>query len=280
MLLEAFDDLSRTQIGRHLLERMPPELHIVGKDNVGSSALYSFLKETIFVDSCCFQEINKTADEDLKTIYQVYLAETLGHEMAHAEQDRFRYVTPRGAPTRSVTEIFTGQKMTEVHSLLIEAVVGNQVFDLPKYRGKIDYDKVPAMDIFFYQLKKAKMKESADEKTADRFARSAFVETFWSNNPSKPVYVGKYKIMPPAERMMPWSFTYNDLFFAIVRKYADAASKEDSGDDGRINHLIKLMQIDTPASFFRDPETRGFKFVSKTRFQQYTDGYICRNGFA
>ena len=274
MLLEAFDDLSHTQIGRHLLERMHPDLRIVGKDGTGASALYSFLKQTIFVDSRCFQEINKTDDEELKTIYKVYLAETIGHEMAHAEQDRFPYRSPKGSPKPSVSEVFTTQKMTELHALLIEAVVGNQVFDLPKYRGKIDYDQVPEMDIFFYKLKKAKMKEGADEKTADRFARSTFVETFWSNNPSKPIYVGKYKIMPPAERMMPWSHTYNDLFFGTVRKYADVAAKEDSGDDGEVNYFTKLMQIDTPASFFRDPETRGFKFVSKTRFQQYTDGIV------
>ena len=270
-LLEAFDDLSHTQIGLHLLSRVPPELRIVGKENVAASAAaYSFADRCIKVNSALLRSIDKQQDEDLQTIYQVCLAQTLGHEMAHAEQGVFRYRTSRDAPKPSATEIFTEQKMVELHPLLIEAVVGNQVYNLPKYREKVNYDKVPETDIFFYQLKKAKMKEGADEKTADRFARSTFVETFWSNNPKTPVRVGKYKIIPPAKRMYPWNFTYNTDFFSAARDYVSAA-KEDSGNDDGINHYINLMQIDTPASFFRDPEKTGFKIVSNTRFHQYTD---------
>ena len=122
------------------------------------------------------------------------------------------------------------------------------------------------------------MANGADEKTAERFARTKFAEAFWQNNGQTPIRVGNRTVRPTLsntdEVMRNWNATYTGTGFE--RRLGDnrpyRQKMADVGINQSIRRFIDAMGIDTQPSFFRDRKTASFNMPVSTRIVGYADG--------
>ena len=224
-----------------------------------------------------------------KLYEKLYIAHVVAHEATHSIQ----HCNPaKKIKNASFEERVTIHKFFELHSILNETMVRYQIGNLPKYRhmtpttpeyrsptetepGKVSL--VP-MHLFFKELKEAKMATGADEKTAERFARTKFVETFWQNNGQTPIQVGRKTVHPTTshvnEVMFTWNLTYTSDGFERLphnnRTYHQAMTNIGIHED--VQRFIDAMDIDTTATFFRNPKTTSFRMPSSKRIIGYIDG--------
>ena len=99
------------------------------------------------------------------------------------------------------------------------------------------------------------MANGADEKTAERFARTKFAEAFWQNNGQTPIRVGNRTVRPTLsntdEVMRNWNATYPGTGFE--RRLGDnrpyRQKMADVGINQNIRRFIDAMGIDTQPSF-------------------------------
>ena len=134
------------------------------------------------------------------------------------------------------------------------------------------------MHLFYKELKEAKMATGVDEKTAERFARTKFVESFWQNNGKTPIQIGNKTILPTTSRVAEvsdnWNATYNRVAFKSLphNQIPYQKAMTDIGITKNIQRFVDVMGIDTPPSFFRDPKTTSFKMQNSKRLIAYADG--------
>ena len=275
ILLEVFDDVAQTQMGRWIFEKAHPNLNFtVKKLGAGYGGIYSSGRKTITLSEKIFDRIINAKDFYDRIDKKLWLAHVIAHESTHSIQGTNKMNHPQGI---SFPEQVTMNKVYELHSLLNENIVRFQVGNLPKYRNDVQSGRVRIvpMHMFYRDLRAAKLEEGASEADADRFARTKFVETFWSNHGKTPVSVGNKKIMPPGGVMINWNSTYNLVPFRgrCLEKNAHIDySMKNRGIEQDLKRFTATMKIDTKPFFFTDPETTSFKMPSSKRLIGYMDG--------
>ena len=290
ILLEVFDDMAKTQMGRYIFEKAHPDLNfriIPGKAGLNGS--YSYNKRCVNLAVSIFQKISDVKTPEEKLGKKLYLAHVIAHESTHSIQ----HVNPKPPHSNiSFNERVILHKLSELHSILNETIVRYQVGNLPEYRhmlsnspeyrsqketepGKVSL--VP-MHLFFRELKEAKMATGADEKTAERFARTKFVETFWQNNGKTPIQVGNRTVKPTTSHIdevsRNWNLSYTSDGFERLphNRYNYHQATTDAGIDKNIQHFTRSMGIETPVSFFRNPKTTSFRMPTPQKIIGYIDG--------
>ena len=275
ILLEVFDDVAQTSMGRWIFEKAHPDLNFtVKKLGAGYSGIYGSRSKTITLSEKIFERIMTAKDSCDRIDKKLWLAHAIAHESTHSVQGTNRMNYPQGI---SFPEQITMNKVFELHSLLNENIVRFQVGNLPKYRDDVQSGRVRMVPMhkFYYELRTAKLEEGVSEAAADRFARTKFVETFWSNNGKTPVSVGSKKVMPPDGVMINWNTTYNLVPFRgrCLEKNAQVHySMQNRGIEQDLKRFTDAMKIDTKPSFFVNPETTSFKMPSTQRLIGYMDG--------
>ena len=269
ILLSVFDDVSQTERGRWILEKAHPDLNFCVKDlGAGCNGVYVHGLRTIELSNRILDQIARAKDRYEQIQKKLYLAHVIAHEATHSVQDTNKMDYAEGI---SFAEKITINKVCELNSILNENIVRFQVGNLPKYRADIESGKVMLvpMHLFYRDLRTAKLAEGADKATAARFARTKFVEAFWSNQ-GGPIYVGNKKVIPPGEVMRNWNGSYNIVSFGDHRAWKDRG--QNKGITNVLQRYIDVMKIDTPPSFFTNPETTSFRLSSTQRLEGYTDG--------
>ena len=290
VLLDVFDDMVQTQMGRYIFEKAHPDLNFkIGHMPPGYNGVYGDGDHCITFAHRVFENIQKAKTPEQKLYQKLYIAHVTAHEATHSIQHTNNMTD---CSNMSLEERVTLHKVSEIHSILFENIVRYQIGNLPKHRhmlpetpeyrspeetepGKVS---VVPMHLFYKELKEAKMATGVDEKTAERFARTKFVETFWQNNGQTPIHVGNKTVMPAtsrvAEVMQNWNATYNlDSFRQIVGdKRPSHQAMTDIGINKTIQRFVNAMDICTPVSFFRDPKTTSFKMQTSKRFVGYYNG--------
>ena len=290
VFLEVFDDMAKTQMGRYIFEKAHPDLTFrVKPTGEGVNGSYSYGARCVNLGRRIFEDIHKATTPEKRLYEKLYIAHVIAHETTHSIQHSNNM---NNRSNMSFEEMITINKLFELHAILNENIVRYQIGNLPIYRhmipdtleyrspketepGKVSL--VP-MHLFYRELKEKKMASGADEKTAERFARTKFVESFWQNNGKTPIQVGNQTVMPTtsdaSEVMDTWNGTYNILGFKrlLNDKRSYHQQMKDVGITKKIQRFIDVMGIDTPASFFRDPKTTAFKMLSSKRFISYLDG--------
>ena len=275
ILLEVFNDVAQTQMGRWIFEKAHPNLNFtVKKLGAGYSGVYGSRSKTITLSEKIFDRIINAKDSYDRIDKKLWLAHAIAHESTHSIQGANKMNHPQGI---SFFEQVTINKVYELHSLLNENIVRFQVSNLPKYRKDFQSGRVRIvpMHMFYRDLREAKLEEGVSEEEADRFARTKFFETFWSNHGGTPILVGNKKIMPPGGVMINWNTTYNLNAFRgrCLEKNANIDySMKDRGIEQELKRFTDVMKIDTKPSFFTDPETTSFEMPSSKRLIGYMDG--------
>lgn len=290
VLLDVFDDMAQTQIGRYIFEKAHPDLNFKIKHMPpGYNGVYGGGDHCITFSHRVFEDIQKAKTPEQKLYQKLYIAHVTAHEATHSIQ----FVNNMNdSHNMSFEEIVTINKLFELHSILNETIVRYQIGNLPKHRhmlpntpeyrspketepGKVSL--VP-MHLFYKELKEAKMATGVDEKTAERFARTKFVESFWQNNGKTPIQVGNKTVLPTtsrvAEVMRNWNLSYTSDGFERLPHNSQVHHRATTGIavSKGIKRFIHTMDIDTPASFFRDPKTTSFKMPSSKKIIGYVDG--------
>ena len=288
VLLEVFDDMVQTQMGRYIFEKAHPDLNFkIDPMGSGYNGTYSNANRCINFAQRVFEDIHKVQTPEEKLYEKLYIAHVIAHEATHSIQ-HINNMNRLG--NMSFEERITINKLYELHSILNETMVRYQIGNLPKYRHLIQRshkrcrENIPGqtnlvpMHLFFRELKEAKMATGADEKTAERFARTKFVETFWQNNGKTPIKVGNGTVSPTTSHVdevsRNWNASYNLVSFrkTIGDKRNHQQTMTDLGISKNIQRFINAMKIDTPPSFFRNPKTTSFKMQTSKRFIGYADG--------
>ena len=274
-LLEGFDDVAQTPMGRWILEHADPDLNFAVKSlGQGYSGVYGTGSKTITLSRKIFDRISEAKTPGGRLDKLLWLAHVIAHESTHSVQRVNRMNYPPGI---SFPEKVTMNKVFELHSLLNENIVRFQVGNLPKYGELLRSGQIKPvpMHIFYRDLREAKLAEGVSEAEADRFARTKFVETFWMNCGKKPIEVGGKTIMPPAGVMLNWNTTYSLVPFRrrCLEKNAKVRhSMQPRGIAAELKRFTDAMKIDLPPSFFTDPEKAAFRLVSTRRLIGYEDG--------
>ena len=275
LLLEVFDDVAQTSMGRWIFEKAHPNLNFtVKKLGAGYGGVYGTGSKTITLSEKIFNRIIGAKDSYDKIDKKLWLAHVIAHESTHSVQGANRMNYPRGI---SFPEQITMTKVFELHSLLNENIVRFQVGNLPKYRDDVQSGRVRMVPMhkFYHDLRTAKLENGVSEAVADRFARTKFVETFWSNHGKTPILVGSKKVMPPAGVMLNWNTTYNLVPFrgrCLEKNARVHYSMQNRGIEQDLKRFTDAMKIDTKPSFFVNPETTSFKMPSTQRLIGYADG--------
>ena len=185
VLLEVFDDIVQTPMGRYTFEKAHPDLTFcVRKFTSTASASYSPGATRVNLRRGLFDDIHnaKTQEERLQHFH--YLTENIIHEATHSVQqiNNLKILTKTSFKERMIIN-----NMGELHTFLNESVAGYQITTLPKYRqftqnGKI---KLSPISQFYKDLFDAYKTTGVSDEIAYRSARTKFIETYWQN-------IGKY----------------------------------------------------------------------------------------
>ena len=264
VLLEAFDDMARTKMGRYILEKAHPNVWFSVKDMSGG-AFYNPGSKEICINTRRFRDTNK---DRLRT--RILLAKSMIHELTHSVQfiNRMNNVS-----NMSLEEKLTIDKLMELQTTLTEIVFGEQQGQLPEYRHTPIRNP---LDLFYKDLKVAKMATGCDENTAERFARTKIAEAYWSCQ-KKAIRVGN-KNISPNDLFIKASFWWNQAYsngssgILVANKLPPHLAMRDRGIAQNIRRFTKAMGIDTSPSFFRDPKTTPFDIPDSKTILSYVGG--------
>jgi len=276
VLLEVFDDIIQTPMGRYTFEKAHPNLNFRVKE-MSSAASYAPGSQCVSISKRDFEEIRKAKTPAERAKWMIRLSGTLIHETTHSIQ---HINNMNNRDNMSFEEKITILKLFELHTALHEEVSRYQMAELPKYRtmaqqGKIEFTPLHR---FYGELFDAYKATGMTEERAHRSARTKFVETCWRNNPNTPVQIGNKTIRPTASNanvsIESWNISYNYLGFRRTANpdipYREAM--RDRGIERQLNRFIRVMDVDLSPSFFRNPKTTAFNMPSSRRLVGYLDG--------
>ena len=176
VLLEVFDDMIQTQIGRYVFEKSHPDLNFCVR-NVTGAASYSPGRHCINIDTWHFENIYKTTLPEKIASSKLSLASSIAHEATHSIQHVNNMTDRRNM---SFEEMITIHKLFELHACLNESISSYQVSKLPAYRHmhpksnkyRTQSEALPGemsilpQHIFYKELKDAKMETGVPYEAA------------------------------------------------------------------------------------------------------------------
>ena len=220
-LLNAFNNLAKYRIGRYVFEKAHPDLSFATKELKRFNGVYA--SGCVILDYKPNSKLNPTGIEYV-----------LLHEITHSVHHVNKTFAGSG---KSIKEKLTLSLLNELSATLTPTIAAQQRLQL---QNKKDQS-------FFNQLYTAKIEMGADEKTAERFARTKYVEATWSNR-HETIRVGNKNILPRYKPLTSWGGYYERRLLATKKR-----SMQDTGIDKSIREFIAFADIDTPVSFFRQP---------------------------
>ena len=199
ILLEVFDDVVQTPIGRYTLEKSSPSLNFsIGP--ISGAANYAVKAARIGISRRYFDDIQRAKTSEERRSLMFGIGCNLIHEATHSVQHTNKM---NNRANMSFEENMTIFKLFELHSSLHEEVVGYQMGNLPKYCSLIQKNTIkftPAQR-FYRELVDAYKSTGMTEEKACRSASTKFVETFWRNNTKKTIQIGERVVRPTETRV-------------------------------------------------------------------------------
>ena len=178
-LLDVFDDMAQTQMGRYIFEKAHPDLNFkIDHMPPGYNGVYGGGDHCITFAHRVFEDIQKAKTPEQKLYQKLYIAHVTAHEATHSIQ----FVNNMNDNhNMSFEEIVTINKLFELNSILNETIVRYQIGNLPKHlhlmpsSHKRCRENIPGktnlvpMHLFFRELKEAKTATGVDEKNSRTF---------------------------------------------------------------------------------------------------------------
>lgn len=276
ILLEVFDDMARTPMGRSIFENAHPDLTFrvkVMERSYNGSYVY---------DSCClnfahsiFDRFRDSGTLQSRFCQKLYLAHVIAHEITHSIQ-HCNNMNERD--NLSFPETIIINKIFELHAILNQTIVRYQLANLPDYRSIVIGNEqifVP-MHRFYHDLFTAYLATGMSAPQAHRAARTRFVETFWQNNGGTPIRIGNRTVTPCDETIRNWNNTYSAIGFKRLSgnntPYSEAMRPR--GIEANLRRFTAVMGIDTPPSFFTASAAPAFQMPTSRRLITYANGEV------
>ena len=270
-LLEIFDDIAQTQMGRYIFEKAHPDLMFCVKP-MGSPASYAFGPKCINLNKNYFKE-NQTPEERCKK--RLYLSQSIAHEATHALQ---HVNDMMNCGKISFEERITITKIYELHAFLNESITSYQLSKQPHYKAAVKAGKTEIAPItrFYAELFDAYKTTGLSDAKAAKAARTKFVETFWQNNGEKSIQIGEKTVFPCEEVIQNWHISYSTIAFRELQgnKTPYREAMRHRGIERFLRQFTQSMDIDTPPSFFRNPQTTAFHMPTSKRLLTYANGIL------
>ena len=274
ILLEVFDDMAQTQMGRYIFEKAHPDLNFrIKQMGHATNGSYAYGSRCLNLASMIFEQIRNAKTPDEKLSEQLYLSHVIAHEATHSIQHVNNLNDRRNM---SFEESIILNKVFELNSILNQTVVRYQVANLPKYRSSAECGKlqIVPMHRFYKDLFDAYKTTGLTDDRAHRASRTKFAETFWQNNGATPLQIGGKNITPCDEVIQNWQASYNFIGFRrlIGNNIPYHEAMQDRGIDANLRRFTNAMQIDTPTSFFK--EKKAFHLPTSRRLVAYANGIL------
>ena len=207
-LLEIFDDIAQTQMGRYIFEKAHPDLMFCVKP-MRSPASYALGPKCINLNKNYFKE-NQTPEERCKK--RLYLSQSIAHEATHALQ---HVNDMKNCGKISFEERITITKISELHAFLNESITSYQLSKQPHYKAAVKAGKteIAPETRFYAELFDAYKTMGLSDAKAAKAARTKFVETFWQNNGEKSIQIGEKTVFPCEELIQNWHISYSTFGF-------------------------------------------------------------------
>ena len=275
VLLEVFDDIVQTPMGRYTFEKAHPDLTFcVIKFSSTAAASYSLGANRINLRRGLFDDIHNAKTQEERLQYFHYLTESIIHEATHSIQQINNLDTLQKA---SFKERMIINNMCELHTFLNGGVAGYQITTLPKYRSVTQSGKIeltPSTSQFYKELFEAYKTTGVNDETAHRSARTKFIETYWQNIGKTPIRIGEQTVVPCDELIRRWNEAYFGMEFRKLFKHQTPYQEamRDKGIEENLQRFINAMAIDVSPSFFTNPKTSPFSLPCSNRIICYANG--------
>ena len=270
-LLKIFDDIAQTQMGRYIFEKTHPNLMFCVKP-MGSPASYAFGPKCINLNKNYFKE-NQTLEERCEK--RLYLSQSIAHEATHALQ---HVNDMKNCGKISFEERITITKISELHAFLNESITSYQLSKQPHYKAAVKAGKteIAPETRFYAELFDAYKTTGLSDAKAAKAARTKFVETFWQNNGEKSIQIGEKTVFPCEEFIQNWNISYSTFAFRELQgnKTPYREAMRHRGIERFLRQFTQSMDIDTPPSFFRNPQTTAFHMPTSKRLLTYANGIL------
>ena len=270
-LLEIFDDIAQTQMGRYIFEKTHPNLMFRVRP-MRNSASYALGPKCINLNKKFFKE-NQTPEERCKK--RLYLSQSIAHEATHGLQQVNNMLK---CGKISFEERITITKISELHAFLNESITSYQLSKQPHYKAavKAGNTKIAPITRFYAELFDAYKTTGLSDAKAAKAARTKFVETFWQNNGEKSIQIGEKIVFPCEEVIQNWHISYSGYGFRGLQgdKTPYREAMRHRGIERFLRRFTQSMDIDTPPSFFRNPQTTAFHMPTSKRLLTYANGIL------
>ena len=102
------------------------------------------------------------------------------------------------------------------------------------------------------------------------------METFWQNNGEKSIQIGEKTVFPCEEFIQSWHISYSTHGFRGLQgnKTPYREAMRHRGIERFLRQFTQSMDIDTPPSFFRNPQTTAFHMPTSKRLLTYANGIL------
>ena len=129
---------------------------------------------------------------------------------------------------------------------------------------------------FYAELFDAYKTTGLSDAKAAKAARTKFVETFWQNNGEKSIQIGEKTVFPCEEVIQNWHISYSTYGFRELQgnKTPYREAMRHRGIERFLRQFTQSMDIDTPPSFFRNPQTTAFHMPTSKRLLTYANGIL------
>ena len=135
ILLEVFDDIVQTPMGRYTFEKAHPDLTFrVKPTGEGVNGSYSYRARCVNLGRRIFEDIHKATTPEKRFYEKLYIAHVIAHETTHSIQHSNNM---NNRSNMSVEEAVTIHKLLELNAILNQTIVRYQIGNLPEYRHMI-----------------------------------------------------------------------------------------------------------------------------------------------
>ena len=265
MLTDWLKLMSQTKQGQWILQNIPHNMEfdiIHGQDNVGGSygGTKVLLNEKYFRNMAQAQ----TPAEYQEALWRA--TTTVSHELTHACQHNLSMYKKSNLSSINLSIVI---KLSELHAILSELEVQDQLLDLPSF-GALRSAKPELYSTFLRNVSVRKRQEGLSPEMAARFARTEAVKVLWRNRPSEHLKIGNDLFFMTDRGTEMWNASYNGLAFRnVVRRGKDYWRQTGASVDAILRQASSVMGVDISPEFFK--QEKSFQY-DRGRLVGYMDG--------
>ena len=264
IIITSLTELSKTQTGRYIFSNIPDDITFIVDYGIAPG---SYGSKKLRITPSLFK--NMLAKDSIAEKERVYfrITDLIAHELTHATQ---RHLGICSLANFSLEDRVTLRKFREMHALLEQECAKTELLESPSFRNyKAELEKTGKIDTFFIlKAKKEQINIGISPEKAQRFARTEFVRSYWSNTPNTSVRIGSKNLTIDEADTRSWNSYYNNVYSSVVN-HEDYKKVNKRDIRPELKEALDIIGLDlTPEFIIRN---KSFD-LEKGRFVGYLNG--------